>query len=266
MVGPDAVADWAWRIPFLIAAPLGLIGLYMRTRLQDTPAFEQLKASGSQERTPIRHAFRHHKTAMLVILVGSASVVTSGYLLITFMVSFLTSTVGVSKDTALLTNTIAIAVYGAATVLAGLLSDRFGRRPVFLTSVALQAILAVPLFLWISQGDTVGILLGQSLLAALNGGIVAPFAVLCVELFPANIRYAASGIGYSVGSGLLGGIAPLAATALVSSTGLTIAPALYLIGFLLVTLVVFAVFLRETAGLSFEEEDLLTTAVTPSTT
>lgn len=127
VVGPDAVADWAWRIPFLIAAPLGLIGLYMRTRLQDTPAFEQLKASGSQERTPIRQAFRHHKTAMLVILVGSAAVVTSGYLLITFMVSFLTSTVGVPKGTALLTNTIAIAVYGAATVLAGLLSDRFGR-------------------------------------------------------------------------------------------------------------------------------------------
>ncbi len=245
-LGSAAVSDWAWRIPFLLAAPLGFVGLYMRIRLQDTPAFEELKASKARERNPIGQAFRKHKSAMLVIFVGGAVSAASSYLLIAYMVTYMTNTVGIAKDVALLTNTIAIGVAAVATVTAGLLADRYGRKPIYLGAAALQLVLAVPIFAWIGTGQSFAVLLGQCVLAALNGAMLAPFAVLCVELFPPHVRYAASGIGYSVGAGLLGGISPLVATALVSWTGQSVAPAYYLAASLLLTVVVFSFFVSET--------------------
>lgn len=254
-LGSQAVSDWAWRVPFLLAAPLGLVGLYMRMRLQDTPAFEELKAAETRERNPIGQAFRRHKKAMLIIFVGGAVGAACSYMLIAYMVTYMTTTVGISKDVALLTNTIAIGVAAVATVTAGILADRYGRKPIYLGATALQLVLVIPVFAWISTGNVVGVLVGQCVLAVLNGAMLAPFAVLCVELFPAHVRYAASGIGYSIGAGLFGGISPLVATALVSWTGQAIAPAYYLVASLLLTLVVFSVFVRETLNSGKTAED-----------
>jgi MHS family proline/betaine transporter-like MFS transporter len=252
---PDAVSDWAWRIPFLLAGPLGLVGFYLRLKLQDTPAFEQLKSAEVVEKAPIREALKTHKKAIFIIFISAASQATATYALVAFMVSYLTTHVGVSLGTALFTNTVALGFAAFATVMAGLLADRFGRKPVYVTAIALMMVLAVPLFLLIGRGDIFSLLVGQCILAALISGMLAPIAVLCVELFPAKVRYAASAVGYSVGAGLIGGASPLIATALIASSGLVIAPAIYLSAVLLIALVVVGTLLHETVDLPLEAEE-----------
>ncbi|QYB07139.1 MFS transporter [Rhodococcus sp. USK10] len=248
--GQAAVDAWAWRVPFLLAAPLGLIGLYLRLRIRDTPEFEALKSADALESRPVREAFRSHKRALLLIFIGAATNATCGYILLTYMATYLTTTVGVSRSAALATNTIAIGVTAIATVLFGIAADRVGRKPVFIGSLLAQVVIVVPVFVVLSHGSVAGILIGQCVLGVAIGAAHAPFAVLCVELFPARVRYAASGVGYSIGSGVVGGLAPLVATALVAASGSAIAPAFYLGGVVLTAFVVFTALLPETRGLN----------------
>ena len=234
--------DWAWRIPFLIAVPLGVVGFYLRLRLEDTPTFRALQETATIEPAPIRTAVRSHGLAIFVIFVGGSIGAGAGYLLLTYMVSYMTATLKVAPGVALLTNTLAIGLAAVCTVLAGVVADRRGPRPVYLISLAAVIIFAVPSFLLMSRADTASLLLGQCLFAVFVGAIQSPFAVFCVEFFPAGVRYSAAGVGHSLGTGILGGVSPLIAAALVSATGWSGAPALYVIAAALVALVVFAVY------------------------
>lgn len=215
----DALVKWAWRIPFLLSVVLIVVGLVIRSRIHESPAFEQMKESGKERKLPAAEAFRHHwrSIALCVGLYVSAGV--PFYIVSVFVLSYGTSEIGVSRGV-LLTGMLVAAVVEAFTVpYFGALSDRLGRRPVFLAAAAFAVVLAFPFFWMLGTGQTGLIWLGMLLaLAVAHAGMYGPTAALFAELFGASVRYTGTSIGYQLG-GVVAGFVPLVSGALVAGAG-----------------------------------------------
>lgn len=241
----DAAETWAWRVPFLLAAPLGLVGFFIRRRLDESPAFQNI-AGDTTEHSPLRETLRAQGSMMLRL--GGFVMLTalSFYMFSTYMTTFLRSVIGMSADVVLATNVLALLVAMLAAPLIGPLSDRVGRRATMFASCGALAVLTVPGYLLAAQGTFGGALAGQLLIGggAVTANVVT--AVLLSELFPTRVRFTASAITYNVAYALFGGTAPFIATWLVLSTGQQLAPAVYLTVVAVVALVAAAT-LPETA-------------------
>src|SRR5919197_2370602 len=152
--------DWAWRIPVWFALPLGLLGLYIRLRLQDTPAFRELTSAGRISRSPLREAISQH-WHMILNLIGIVFLLNvADYSLLTFMPSYLSDNLGLSSVASSLT-TIGVEL-GMIAVIAplGRLSDRVGRRPLLLTAAIGYVILSWPAVRLMQVHDTAAVVLG----------------------------------------------------------------------------------------------------------
>lgn len=246
--GDDQMSSYAWRIPFLLALPLGVAGLYLRLKLDDTPEFVRMEKSGEIAESPLKETFRTSAKPMLVL---AGVIVLKGvahWILQTFMVSYLTDTMHFGQAQSFAASTVCMGVVALLIPAAGLLSDRVGRRPLLIGgSVGLIA-LAWPCLLMMSYGNALLAVVAMVVLglpiAAYDGAANASMA----ELFPARIRTGAIAIPYNISVSLFGGTAPYIATWLVSSTGYTLAPSYYLMFAGLLTLVTVVLGVRETAG------------------
>lgn len=251
----DALESWAWRIPFLIAGPLGLVGLYLRLRLEDTPAFRQLESRQSVERAPIVRAFRSHYKELLLLFSYVATNGLTFYLLGAYNVTYLSETLGFGATAALLANGAGLLFYGLMCLVWGIVSDRIGRRPVLLASCFGFLIFSVPSYLLAGQGSVWAAALGQCLLAVWVAASGAVVTVSLVELFPASVRYSGSAIAYNGAYVLFAGTAPYLATLLVDRTGSNLAPAFYVTAVALATTLVVLLVPRETRGVSIVEAE-----------
>ncbi len=246
-----AFTDWGWRIPFLVAGPLALVGLLIRLRMEETPAFRELREGHAVERAPLRESVREHgKHIVLVFAIASLSGL-GAYTLGTYFISYLTLTIKMSPTAALLANAAAFGVTVPLVPLVGMLGDRIGRKPLLFIGSVGFIVLSVPGFLLARQGSLSTAIVGQLLVALPWSFVVAAVVATQVEIFPTRVRVSASSIGYNLAYMIFGGTAPLVATALVSAFGSTIAPAFYLVGMAVVVfVVVFAV--PETSRVSLE--------------
>lgn len=246
LIPPAAMAEWGWRIPFLIAVPLGLVGFFIRRRLSESPAFQEI-STDTREHSPLGEALRTQLPTMLRL--GGFIMLTalSFYLFSTYMTTFLEITVGMDADVVLATNVLALSAAVAAAPGIGRLSDRIGRRRTMFAAAGSLALLTVPGYALAATGSFSGALLGQLLIAigAVTANVVT--AVLLSEVFPTRVRFTASAVTYNVSYALFGGTAPLMATWLVSATGNQLAPAIYVTVVAVVSLAAAAA-LRETAG------------------
>lgn len=246
IIPEEAMAQWGWRIPFLLALPLGLVGFFIRRHLSESPAFQEL-GSQLREHSPLSDALRTQGSAMLRL--GGFIMLTalSFYLFSTYMTTYLKVTVGMDADVVLATNVLALLVAVAAAPPIGRICDRVGRRSTMFAAAGALAVLTVPGYLLASTGSFGGALLGQLMIAA--GAVTANVvtAVLLSEVFPTRVRFTASAVTYNVAYALFGGTAPFMATWLVSTTGNQLAPAIYMT---VVALLAFAAAssLPETAG------------------
>jgi MFS transporter, MHS family, proline/betaine transporter len=247
----DAYGSWGWRIPFLIGGPLAIVGLLIRLKMAETPAFDELKREEHVERTPTREALRHHgRSIVLVFAIASLSGL-GAYTLGAYFVTYLTVTVGLAPTTALLANAAAFAVTVPVVPLVGLLGDRIGRKPLLFTGCLGFIALSVPGYVLAGSGGLAAAIAGQLMVALPWTFVVSAVVVTMVEIFPTRVRYSGASIGYNLAYMVFGGTAPLVATALVSRTGSNIAPAFYLVAVALVVLV--AVFkLPETSRMPLE--------------
>jgi MFS family permease len=226
----ESFMSYGWRIPFLLSVLLIGLGLYIHFRVDDTPAFRRLRQSTptptdvpggkpDAERvrvSPIIEALRRHPRLILLAAGAYISTNLSFYIFITYVVSYGTSSAGLHlpRGTMLSAVLIANAVSAPVMFLAGRLSDRHGRRVIFMTGVSLAALWAFALFplvetrslLWI----TVGILVGLSL----NSICYGPMAAMFTELFDTEVRCSGVSLAYQVGAIAGGGLAPIIATAL----------------------------------------------------
>lgn len=220
--------SWGWRVPFLLAAPLGSIGLYLRLRIEESPEFQLVRKAGEVEQAPLVEAVRTAKFRMLVLFGFAMSNAIGFYIVASYATSYITIQLDRSTTLALGSSTLALIGLAASALIAGRMLDRYGRVAVAGTATIALAVLVVPAFQLIRADHTVSVLIGQALLGVCVGPISCTTSVLMVELFPAHIRYSASALAYNICYTAFGGTAAYIATWLVAGTGTTLAPAIYL--------------------------------------
>jgi len=252
MLDDAEMQAWGWRLPFLLAAPLGLIGLYIRLKLEDTPKFRAMEARHEATATPTAELFRNHRGRMAIAFGVTCLNAVGFYLILSYMPTYLMTELGIGEAQAFLATSISLAVYIGLIFLMGLLSDRFGRRITLVAASILFMALTVPLFSMLDGASFLGIVLIQIAFGALltvNDGTLPCFLS---EIFPTRVRDSGFAFSFNAANALFGGTAPFVATWLIGVTGSKLAPAWYLVAAATVALVAMLL-ARETAGKPLED-------------
>ena len=242
-----AMFDWGWRIPFLIAGPLGLVGLYLRLRLSDTAEFERLQESGEVSQTPIKDVFAANRRQVLQVMGCIAFQASAFYFIFVYMQTYLQSEVGFSFGLASVSTVICLCCAAASIFVFARLSDRYGRKPIIIAGAISSTVVVVPAFAAFGTGNVALIVVAQAAMGIGLAVFMSASGAAMVEIFPSRVRYAGFSIGFNVSVAIFGGTAPYVSTWLISATGSPLSPAIILIATGLIAIVA-AVTLRETAG------------------
>ncbi|MGH3438743.1 MAG: MFS transporter [Sciscionella sp.] len=226
----SAMSSWGWRIPFLVALPLGLVGLYLRLKLEDTPTFQALTESGGKsEKAPLKETLQSH-WRMILNLIGIVFLLNiADYMLLTTMPSYFQNSLHMGDTESVF---IIIGVEVVQMILIsplGALSDRIGRRPLLLTAAIGFIVLSYPSFKMMQSGNIVALIIGFLIMAILLDLMLAVIGSTFPAMFPTRVRYGSFAIGYNVSTSLFGGTVGLVVTALIDATGTPDIPAYYLI-------------------------------------
>lgn len=280
---------WGWRVPFLLSAILVIVGLYVRLRLVETPAFTKTLQAGTRARLPLGRVLR---SSWRNLIIGTFIMVAT-YVLFYFMTTF-TLTFGTAKATAaegaaaaaaagkpfsaatfqiglgylrndfLVMLIVGVVFFGVFTPIAGLLADRFGRRPMLLVVTALIGLFGLSFQVWFgsSAGQPVLTTAFLAIGLALMGLTFGPMGALLPELFPTNVRYTGSAIAYNVASILGASIAPIVALLLWQRDGDILLVGLYLTGAAVVTFIALLL-VKETRHVDLVEASIAEAAAAP---
>ncbi|MFF1641155.1 glycine betaine/L-proline transporter ProP [Streptomyces sp. NPDC058246] len=222
--------SWGWRIPFLIAGPMGIIGLYLRMRLEETPAFaaELKKSEADRPKVPLREMITGQWRALLLCMGLVLVFNVTDYMLLSYMPSYLTSELKYDETHGLLVVLGVMALMMIVQPFAGALTDRIGRRPVIAAGCAGFLFLSIPAILLIRQGSLLAVALGMGALGLLLVCFTAAMPAALPALFPTKVRYGSLSIGFNISVSLFGGTTPLVVTALIGATGNMMMPAYYM--------------------------------------
>lgn len=216
---------WGWRVPFVAALPLGLIGVYVRTRLDDTPAFQVARHNGRTSRRPLVDAVRAHRAQSVIGFGIVAAVAVAFNVFFVFTPSYV-ATEGIASLAEVLAAALVGLVLGSLAAPAfGAVSDRRGRRPFLLGGLGSVLLASAPAAALISRGDTASMLVGYCIIGIALGAL--PMSAFLAELFPTRLRYSGLSVTYGLGSAMFGGTAPLVAALLAQRSGGLSAPVWY---------------------------------------
>ena len=234
VVSAEDLLQWGWRIPFLIAGPLGLIGLYLRLRLEETPAFQMMEqaeersladeSTGKKLRETLVDNWR--PLVLCIVLVATYNI--AHYGLLSYMPTYLTNTLGYDESHGLVLMIIVMIVMMMGISYVGKFSDRVGRKPLLLSGFIGFFVLSLPAYLLIGVGNYVTVFLGLAILGGLLLLFVGVFPSVLPALFPTGIRYGGLAIGYNLAVSIFGGTTPLVLTALESATGSNLVAPMYM--------------------------------------
>jgi len=253
LLGDEAMHAWGWRVPFLIAAPMGLIGMYLRSQMEDTPVFRTRKAKSEMSPSPgLGGLIRQHWRPMLVVggLVIALNVV--NYTLLSYMPTYLQRRIGLSPDEALAVPLVGMLFMMLFLPFAGRLSDRVGRRPMWRFSLVGLLLLVTPLYLLMGTG-LVGACVGFILLGLLYVPQLATISATFPAMFPTSVRFAGFATAYNISTSIFGGTAPAVSSSLITLTANELMPAFYMMATCLVGLVALH-FMPETAQRSLYDD------------
>nr|WP_232316452.1 glycine betaine/L-proline transporter ProP [Candidatus Burkholderia verschuerenii] len=235
VLSQESLLSWGWRIPFIIAGPLGLIGLYIRMKLEETPAFqrEAEKAKAVSHETT-KQQFREtliQQWRPLLQCVGLVLIFNvTDYMALSYLPSYLSATLKFNETHGLFIVLVVMVLMMPLTLLCGRLSDTVGRKPVMLAGCIGLLLLSIPALSLIRMGTIPSIFAGMMILGALLSTFTGVMPSSLPALFPTKIRYGALAIGFNVSVSLFGGTTPLVTAWLVDKTGMLMMPAYYLMG------------------------------------
>jgi metabolite-proton symporter len=252
----DQFMAWGWRIPFLISIVLVAVGLFVRLAVMESPAFKEIKDSGTASDKPIIDLVKDHKRDVLTAMGMRIAENGTFYIFTVFVLAYGEETLNLSKNT-MLTGVIIAAALGLFTVpFYGWLSDRVGRRGLYMAGAVFTLLFAYPFFALLDTKEPV--LIWLAIVLAVNVGhdlMYGPQAAYFSELFQTRMRYTGASVGYQLASVFGGGFAPLIAVALLAAGGDDpYLVALYMMGMGVIT-VVATYFARETFKSDISDAD-----------
>jgi len=256
-LGEQTMLDGGWRIPFLVAGPIGAFAVWFRLKIEESPAFqaqqmaaeaaESAGTQGADVPNPADATLRSQWRPLAVAVVLVAVANTAGYALTSYMPTYLTDTLGYAATSGTLLTVPVLVLLAVLILVAGPVSDRVGRRPLLWFGAGALAVFAVPAFLFLAMGHVWSTLLGLCLMAVPVACMVGVQAATLPAMFPTAVRYRSMGLAYNVSVAVFGGTTPLIVESLTQATGSSMAPAYYLVGFAVVGAVAVG-FVKESAG------------------
>ena len=235
------VTEWGWRIPFLLAGPLGLITHYIRTRVSDSPVYqemqEKLEAKGESDDKPIKLLLTKYLRP-LIISFGACMLNAVGfYAVLTYLPNYLQDTVGYDAGASSLITTICLVAYIAFIFFSGKISDHFGRKKMLIIASVGFVVFTVPAFYLLNTENFAVILIAElfmCLLLTINDGTLSSYLS---ETFPTEVRYSGFALSFNFANAIFGGSASFISIALIQATGNPIAPAWYMVVISVVALI-----------------------------
>jgi metabolite-proton symporter len=216
MMSKDDLLAWGWRIPFLVSLVLLLVGVYIRMRIAETPVFTEANAKRPKLRVPAIEALRRHPRNFLVVIGARLAENGLGYLFPVFGLGYVINTLHMSREVAITGVMLGNFAEMICIVLASWLSDKIGRRPVYMGGALFSALFAFPFFLMVGTRNPVMISLAFILIMGIGGGgMFGPQAAYFAELFGPRLRYSGFAFARELGSIIAGGPSPLIAALLV---------------------------------------------------
>lgn len=229
LIGHHSMVQWGFRIPFLIGAPLGLIGYLIRKTLLESEEFQIAKQEKILIKTPVLHVIKeyHREFIALFCLYILSSV--SFYINFIYLSNYSVNAHKWEAANAMYLNTVTTCIYAISISLFGLFSDYVDRRLLMILACLLMTCFVYPLFLFILNGGLAQQFMAQSLISLMIGMFVGPLAILSADLFPTQIRYTGVSMSLNISAAIFGGTAPLICVWLAKISHAAIAPAYYFI-------------------------------------
>ncbi|WP_079505840.1 MFS transporter [Mesobacillus jeotgali] len=210
--------SWGWRVPFIFSALLVVFGLWIRKGIDETPEFKEVQQKGEIPKLPIVDTLRYYWKEVLITIGAKVVETAPFYIFSTFIVSYATSTLGFSRSAVLGSVMVSTVITTILIPIMGSLSDRIGRKKMYIAGTLAMMAFAFPYFWMIHQGSVLMLVLATIIgLGIIWAPITAVLGTMFSEIFDAKVRYTGVSLGYQIGAAVAGGTAPLVATALLAS-------------------------------------------------
>ncbi len=211
---------WGWRLPFLLSIILVGIGLWIRLSLVETPAFRKVLASAQIKRAPLMVVLTHHRRMFFTAIALKVSEIAWAVVGTVFSIVYVTQKLGMPRGTILTAIQIAAFIQMVITPLYGFLSDRFGRKPLYVFACLFSMAFAFPVFWLMDTREPLLIILSISIAVGIGQGVMFGVgATFMSELFDTSVRYSGASMGFQIGAALSGGFSPIIAAGLLAGSG-----------------------------------------------
>ncbi|MGH3146834.1 MAG: MFS transporter [Rubrobacter sp.] len=228
---------WGWRVPFLASIVLIAVGLFIRLRIEESPVFKRVRETGTEARMPVLDVLRVYPKQVALAVGASLANQVVGYIVLAYLLSYGTQVLGLSSTVLLVIVSIAAAVCIFFLVGYGALSDRLGRRRVFLGGTTVLAVMSFPFFWLVDTGSVAAIFVAVIIVSTSTQALAGPTSAFFAEMFGTRVRYSGISLGYQLGAIVGGGFAPFIAASLYAATGTSASVSAYMLASCVITFV-----------------------------
>ena len=248
LLDSESMTSWGWRVPFIIGALAGPMGFYLRSRIAETPVFEEAITAKDVARDRFFATLREHSPNLLVAFGIAICATVPFYMTFIFMPNFATQRLAIDYSVALFATSICSVVAAVLMPILAAVSDRIGRKPLILGSTVGTLLTSYPAFAYLTAHPSfASLLIAQTVAVIFVAMFSGPLPAILCEMFPTKIRVTALSISYGFAVMIFGGFAPFVATYLINVTGNPISPTYYVMSAALVSALVAIFFYKETA-------------------